>query len=223
MRKISVIILIALVMAGCNKKTTWSPTIPASTLVISAQISRQESSASLGQTVYDVMLIDSGTMAGISGAEVTVTGPTGIVTVPENAAGIYGLQLLGADVATYYQFNQTYTVDITIGGKTYTASSVAPGNITIAADGSLVTWTVEGNSDIISAMAPDSSMVSIPPSGSGNANSPANITGTGILSKGAGSYMVQATIINQFTNAFSGANVGSALVVMNQKTLYFTK
>lgn len=115
---------------------------------------------------------------------------------------------------TLYQKGETYTVTVVYNGKTYTATGTAPGGAVIAGDGSSVTWTNEGNVDVIMVtfMGTGSPTASVGP----DAVSPANLNATGIYSNGSGTYMITSNVTRQVLNAFSGATIDSTLSLVEQ-------
>jgi len=85
-------------------------------------------------------------------AGITMTGPT--QTLPLASGGTTLIPcggntgLYGPDVTVWsYQPGQVYTYQATTSGGTVTASVTAPGIISVAADGTQVSWTVEGTAD----------------------------------------------------------------------------
>jgi hypothetical protein len=80
----------------------------------------------------------------VTDAIITLNRPNGVIDIPHNAGGIYDYTSLdSAD----YQPGQTYTVTVTVDGSNYSDSIVACGNISI--DATTVSWSVEGNLDLI--------------------------------------------------------------------------
>jgi len=222
MRKITVIAFAVIVFAAFVLCSCTSPSQPTDSadITINASLSRQESDISFGQVVYMVMLFDS-SFNPVSGATVTVSGPAGVTALSDNlSAGSYSAQFIGDGGADWFQFNQQYTVSVSAGGSLYTANMNAPGNITVAGDGSTVSWLYEGNQDAVTVTYTGTSeQVMLGP----DQDSPADLNATGIYNNGAGDYFIQANIIKVGIAAFSGAGAGSALTMTHQYNATITK
>ena len=215
--KKSIVVLtlaIAVFVLGCASNT---PTEPVSNLVISASLTRQDMNEMPGQTVYMVMLL-KGFMF-LEGASVSVSGPHGVTTLADNGFGMYSAAFQDeSSAAQHYVFGQSYTVSVNAEGRNYSATATAPGAVTITADATVLSWSYEGNKDVIQAVAPNNVSVTAGP----DVVSPYNLGATGIFSNGSGLYGINANIVKE-TTGFSGASVLSAMVMAYQKTYSYDK
>ena len=196
-----------LLFSGCSN----NPVTPGATVKIAGSISYQNNSGVIAQTVYSVTVLEGSSP--VAGASASVTGPHGTTSIPEVGSGMYMYQET-SNPLTLYQKGETYTVTVVYNGKTYTAAGTAPGGAVIAGDGSSVTWTNEGNLDVMTVtfMGAGSPTASVGP----DAVSPANLNATGIYSNGSGTYMITSNVTRQVLNAFSGATIDSTLSLIEQ-------
>jgi hypothetical protein len=70
--------------------------------------------------------------------------------VPAEKAFSWGYELTGAEGADFVP-GKSYTISVTYDGTTYTETVQAPGDITVNADYTQVTWTYGGDFSVISA------------------------------------------------------------------------
>lgn len=144
MKKIlaAVSVVLVLLAAGCAN----NPVTPGATVKIAGSISYQNNSGVIAQTVYSATVLEGSSP--VTGATASVTGPHGTTVLTGYGSGVYMHQETSTPLALY-QKGQSYTLTVVYNGKTYTATGTAPGGAVIAGDGSNVTWTNEGNVDVV--------------------------------------------------------------------------
>gem|GEM_PF-3373790 len=149
-------------------------------------------------------------------AGITMTGPSltlplasgGTTMIPCGGnTGLYG----PAVTAWAYQAGQVYTCQATTSGGTVTASLTAPGLITIPADGTQVSWSVDGTADWVQVTDASSHILWQTPCC--DALSPVTIPTS--IYPGSGQYFVYAQVGTSVP--FSGAAVGSTFTMYDYK------
>lgn len=211
------VLLILLLFTFYSCSTRIGPTTSSvSGLKISVTIQTINNSNTVYMSQYGAVIIDASGNS-VSGATVTVTSTNGTFVLTETTPGIYIYQNGGA---TAYLEAQDYEVNITIASTTYTATSKAPGGITLAADGSNASWISEGNFDMLTILYP---------AGTGqqilgpDLASPLNINATGAYNHGSGTYSLAFTFTKTVVNAFSNASTQSTLTFQDEYGIQIIK
>jgi len=157
----------------------------------------------------------------VTTATVTVNGPNGLKTLVYN--GTSGYYEYGSPDTADFQYGQKYTIKVIDGLNTYEQDVIAASDITIATDGSTVTWTDSSPgipADIIMVTAPGPAMHTYGPSG---VTSPYNLAGTGVYSAGTGAYLISPVLTTTQIPAFGGSSPLSTVIVINSKTTAYIK
>jgi hypothetical protein len=184
------------------------PTI-AVPIVISAYIGSNYISADNAWGVtYDVSLVDANGNT-ITNADVTV----------KNVTNTWQYQVAYDASTTSYHIDDTtgtiqyipgntYEVDVTAGGVTYIAQSVAPGNDSMSTDSNTISWQYDGNNDSFEADNPDGSVAL-------SASDPGldyNIDISSIYTV-SGDYLIYLWLVNSYTGVFAGSSPNSNIWV----------
>ena len=164
-------------------------------------------SFSLVNTQCQLNVFYQSTPATITSATLTAPGP---IQVP--LTGPAGGPYVDAGGWTY-QAGQSYSVQVVMDGRTYTASAVAPGDITVppfTAPGPII-WAYNGNMNEISV---NSTVVAgpVPSAGSGSVS-----TSSGTYFPGPGSYSIDVLVVRRVNPAFGvWAHYDSTLMITDQ-------
>ncbi len=152
-----------------------------------------------------------------STAEVTLAGPGGTVTIPYTGQTTFDsrffAQYQSSNLSLAYVPGATYTVTTVTSIGTASAVITAPGGITIAPDGSQVSWEYEGDNERIFVNTPSSTPAFR--SGDGDKTSPFPIP-VSAYGMGPGTYKVTVDIRRRFTTVTGGAP-GTQFLVIDQR------
>lgn len=204
----------AIFFSGCSlyptKSTPSKPTPPTGNTngpEILASITRQNTTSS-------AQVIITQSSAFVTNATVNLVTPSyGTISVAFNSGSS---DYLNSDGSWAYEPGGIYTFHISIGSTQYTGSVQAPGGITIPGTGSPISWTTEGNEDVVSVyqeFSPNTNTTFGP-----NANSPVN---TSSAFTASGSYLVQASCIEE-VQPFSSAYPASTITATDQQMAIVT-
>jgi len=205
--------LIAALFFGCSKNETPStpgpnptPTVPQGNnpdLLISGQISRTSYGTSPMSAIVYMAQIEENSNP-VTQATVTVTGPQGTVILNNANNGQFTYISMNSND---YQPNKQYTMTVIYQNYSYKASGTAPGNITVASDGSTASWQYEGDFDFIQIIDPNSGSHTYGP----DLTSPFDINNTGVYNNGTGDYNLNVCVIKYILNTFPVSNSESSL------------
>ncbi len=152
-----------------------------------------------------------------STAEVTLTGPGGTVTIPYTGQTTFDsrffAQYQSSNLSLAYVPGATYTVTTVTSIGTASVVITAPGGITVAPDGSQVSWEYEGDNERISIFTP--SFTPAFNSDDGDKTSPFSIP-VSAYGAGPGTYKVSVDIRRRFTTVTGGAP-GTQFVAIDQR------
>ncbi len=215
---IAFLIAVAFASTSCspNPGTGPSPNPTATSgaavnIMVIAQMS--DNSGVLGIEQFAVYAAD-GQGATLTAASVTLTGPTGSISVTTTTSNIFTYSAMStAD----YVPGGSYTVTVNHNSTNYSGTFTLPGNMTIAADGSTVTWPYTATAAIISVTTPAPAMVmhTYGPS----LTSPYNLTATGVYSAGSGSYNISAIMTKATVFSVTGGTSTAGLVTSQQASM----
>lgn len=210
------ILFLALFLSGCNlanvgpsnPSSPTSPTGDPNGPLIQVMIARESTSSTVNVSLYT-----NGTYTSIIDAAVTLVTPdSGSIPVPYNGSSYY-------DTGTGWAYDAggTYTIQISEGGNNYSASVKAPGNITIPASGTPISWAHEGNEDTLTVTQEFGSFTAS--IFNADQTSPVN---TSSKLTASGNYLIGVTCVELKTGPFSNAYPASSLEASDQQTATVT-
>ena len=174
-------------------------------LSIQAHLFRNTIDPSSGDGYIVGVVVDE-TPVAIATVLVENTDTTDSWYLPYTGGGVYAL-------SSGYQYNpgDTYRVSVDYDGDTFSHEMDAPGDMSIAPDGSSVSWTYEGNADIVAVVGPSSALGWVY-TGMPDLTSPHNIPAS-TYSNGDGAYYIVAAA-QEMESGASVFNTGSGSNMM---------
>jgi hypothetical protein len=166
---------------------------------------------------YAVTAADSAGVT-LTTAAVSLIGPAGIIGLP-SANGVMTYSTLGS--APNYQFSAQYAVSVTYNAVNYYGTFTSNPDITIAADGSQVSWPYAADSAMIVLYTPYACMTM--QMYGPYLTSPFDVNATGIYAHCAGDYQIAPVITDTAPITFGQTGVTGTAVMQILKMAVITK
>lgn len=206
MKKSFTAMLFFLIVSVCGCKNGGN-----GNMIIMATLERTDIYGSAAPVImYSAQLMDFSTFSYVAGATVTVSGPGRVTTMSEIATGNF---MFTSSDPLDYQYGQNYTVDVSVGGASYSASAAAPGSITFTAGCLVMNWTYDGNYNLVQVTDPSLANHQFGPAPS--STKPFDMNAHNAFSYGSGGYSVLVNVAKNISGAFPGAHFSSTLLVEN--------
>lgn len=203
-------------MVGCRNHSV--PTDPSAThtpsvsgtatpeIIIETGVTRGDNHG-LQMEQFVVVVMD-GAGATLNTASITMTGPTGVIGLPNSQGSLNYSSFSVVDCPNGAQFY----VSVTYNAVNYTGTFTFPGAINIAADGSSVSWPYTATYVMLDLNGPSGTSKNYGPT---VITSPFNVASTGIFSDGSGTYdiMVETILLDMNSGYMSYPKLQSILIL----------